>query len=344
MNRPSDTSTDPLPARGPSAGPPAVVAERRVAVLGPGLLGGSIALALVARQPGVAVSLWGRRPAFIDELRRHEWSGLATTDLAEAVDNASLVVLATPVGVMPQLAARLVDIGLADDALVTDVGSVKQPVVDQLTPLLAGTGVGFVGSHPMAGSEQTGMAAARADLFGGACCILTPRPAARGHDAAGDSAAPAGPSAPSEPWPDDDPRLARLAAFWLGLGCRVKYLPPQQHDAIMARISHLPHLVAALLVNQAIDGAGEGGVAALTSAAGPGFRDTTRVAAGDADMWTEILLENRHALVPLLQGLHQRVGSTLEILERMDDVALRSALEQARHWRRERFSFSNHHA
>ena len=328
MNRPPTAATDPAPSAGPAGPPP----ERHVAVLGPGLLGGSIALALTERQPGVRVSLWGRRPAFIDELRHRSWPGLATTDLAEAVADASLVVLATPVGVMPQLAGRLAETGLAADALVTDVGSVKQPVVDRLTPLLAGTGVGFVGSHPMAGSEQTGIKAARADLFLGACCILTP--SQTGAAAADDAVA-------TDPARHADPRLARLAAFWQGLGCRVECRPPQRHDALMARISHLPHLLAALLVNQAVEGA-EG--SDLTSAAGPGFRDTTRVAAGDAAMWTEILMENRHALLPLLQGLHQRIGGTLEILERMDDVALRSALEQARHWRRERFSFSNHHA
>lgn len=290
--------------------------ERRVAILGPGLLGGSIALALTDRLGCSNVSLWGRRPAFIKTLGARAWPGLATTDLAEALKDASLVVFATPVGTMPELARRAIEAGVAADCLFTDVGSVKLPVVTALTGLLEGVGQGFVGSHPMAGSERTGIDAASPGLFLNAPCIVTPVA-------------------------EVDGRVGRLERFWRALGCQVRTMDAARHDELIARVSHLPHLVAALLVRQAVDGEDP---ARLAAVAGPGFRDTTRVAAGDAAMWTEILLENRAALVPLLEGLRDQLGTTLEMLRQLDDVALRSLLEQASICRSERFTFPDRHA
>jgi prephenate dehydrogenase len=293
------------------------VIERGVAILGPGLLGGSIAFALTERLGFRHVSLWGRNPTFIEALNQRGWRGQSTTDLAEALDQASLVILATPVGVMPDLALRVVEIGVADDCLITDVGSVKQPVVEALSGLLRCAGRGFVGSHPMAGSERTGIAAADPMLFEGAPCIVTPT---ADHD---------------------ESIVARLSRFWNALGCRVQTMSAIRHDQLVARVSHLPHLLAALLMTRVVDGEDP---SVLASVAGPGFRDTTRVAAGDATMWSEILMENRDALTPLLQGLQHQVGTVLEMLQRMDEVALRSMLEQAGACRRERFTFPHSHA
>jgi prephenate dehydrogenase len=270
-----------------------------IAILGPGLLGGSLALDLAAA--GVAdLRLWARR----EEARAEaEPLGLAahfTTDLEAAVAGAELVVLATPVGAMPALAARIAAAGKPPQ-LVTDMGSVKAIVERATAPVLRAAGIPFVGSHPMCGSEQKGMAAARRGLFAGAMCILTP-------DAA------------------EKPEIVEKASsFWFALGCRLARLTPADHDGTVARISHLPHLSAALLAQTAA-----GGNPDLLAFAAGGFRDSTRIAAGPVDMWTEILLENRTALAPLVRQLAEACGSAAMALESNDASAIRQWLEQGK--------------
>ena len=270
-----------------------------IAILGPGLLGGSLALDLAAA--GVAdLRLWARR----EEARAEaEPLGLApnfTTDLESAVAGAELVVLATPVGAMPALAARIAATG-NPPRLVTDMGSVKAVVERSTAPVLRAAGIPFVGSHPMCGSEQKGMAAARRGLFAGAMCILTP-------DAA-----------------EKPENVEKIRAFWTGLGCRLAQLDPADHDGTVARISHLPHLAAALLASTAV-----GGRPDLLAFAAGGFRDSTRVAAGPVEMWTEILLENRAALAPLLRQLGEACASAATALESNDEPAIRQWLEQGK--------------
>jgi prephenate dehydrogenase len=245
---------------------------KSVAILGPGLLGGSIALALRA-DPEVRVSLWARRTAAIEEARAFAVADCVTGDAAEAVDGADTVVLCVPVGAMEGV-LRLALPNLSPEALVTDVGSVKKPVCDALAPLLSGRAL-FVGSHPMAGSEKAGLSAARPDLFLNSVCILTPE--------AGLTQACA---------------VSRAEAFWKRLGCRVRSLAPQTHDEVCALISHLPHLTAAALV-QTVQSMGP----EAFGFCGPGFRDSTRVASGLPAMWAEILSANRVAVGASIRGL-----------------------------------------
>jgi prephenate dehydrogenase len=241
-----------------------------VSILGPGLLGGSLALALRQRAPQVRVTVWARREEAAREVRERGFAKETTTDLKTAVAGADLVILCVPIGAMAGIATEMAP-HLRAAAVVTDVGSVKAPVVDELRNIL---GPHFVGSHPMAGSERVGLDAARPDLFEGAVCIVTP-------DAGVESA-----------------RLEAVAAFWSSLGCRVASLPPPEHDEVVALISHLPHLVAAALVNL---------VCARNADAfhfcGTGFRDTTRVASGPPAMWAEILDGNRQAMAKSVESL-----------------------------------------
>ena len=245
---------------------------KSVAILGPGLLGGSIALAL-REDPEIHVRLWARRAEALEEARALAVADLVTGGVEEAVDGADTVVLCVPVGAMEGVLRQALP-RLSPSALVTDVGSVKKSVCDALAPLVADRAL-FVGSHPMAGSEKAGLSAARADLFVNAVCILTPEP---GHTK---------PAA-----------IERAEAFWTRLGCRVRSLSPQTHDEVCALISHLPHLTAAALVHN---------VAAARPEAfgfcGPGFRDSTRIAAGLPAMWTEILSSNRSAVAGSLRTL-----------------------------------------
>jgi prephenate dehydrogenase len=244
---------------------------KRIAILGPGLIGGSIALGL-GQCAGSHVTLWARRPEAVAEASAAGCADAVTGDLAAAVKDADIVVLCVPVGAMAGIAAKIAP-ALREGCIVTDVGSVKGPVIAALHPIFQGSGR-FVGSHPMAGSEHTGLAAARADLFEGATCIVTPEP--------------------------DTDAAAILGAreLWTRLGSRVVELPAAEHDECVALVSHLPHLAAAALVNTV---AGQN--AHAFSVVGPGFRDTTRVASGPPAMWREILSENSAALLPASDAL-----------------------------------------
>jgi len=255
---------------------------KRIAILGPGLIGGSIALAL-RRHGGSHVTLWTRRPEAIGEIIAAGCADTATADLATAVKDADLVVLCVPVGAMFGIAAMIAPV-IRGDCIISDAGSVKGPVLAELRPLFRERGR-FVGSHPMAGSEHTGLAAARANLFDGTTCIVTP-------DADTEVAV-----------------LAELRGFWKSIGCRVIELPAAEHDECVALVSHLPHLLAATLVNT---------VAAQNEhafrAVGPGFRDTTRVAAGPPAMWREILRENSAAVLPAIDALIAKLADFRQTL------------------------------
>ena len=252
-----------------------------LAIIGPGLLGGSIALA-ARRAGGWRTGLWARRAEAVAEIAALGIADAASTDLRSIVAAADLVVLCVPIGAMPSLAREIAD-AISPRAIVTDVGSVKASVVAELGAILGGR---FVGSHPMAGSEQTGIGAARAELFDGAACIVTP-------DVSSDVEA-----------------VAEVGAFWKTLGGRVLEVSPAEHDEITALISHLPHLLAAALIHTVT-----GENARAFEFSGPGFRDTTRVAAGPPAMWAEILRTNRDAVRKSAEALIEKLRGIITLLE-----------------------------
>ncbi len=277
----------------------------RVAIIGPGLLGGSVALALRERIPGVRVTLWARRAEVVEELSQRAVADVVSGSLSEVIGGADLIILATPVGVMKSLAEEMVTAGLRPGAIVTDVGSVKRMVMEETAPIVEGAGHTFVGSHPMAGSEKTGMEHAKANLFVNAACFITP------------GVAP------------EDGSVVRVEAFWRALGCWTERIDAPAHDRLVARISHMPHLLAALLSNVALDGGPE-----TARFAGGGLRDSTRISAGPPPMWTEILLENREALLEMLDIYQGKLFEVLAFLRDVDDEGLRRFLEDARQKRR----------
>jgi prephenate dehydrogenase len=268
----------------------------KVAILGPGLLGGSIALAMRERLPGAQIAVWARREAAVAEVQTARIADIASTELEPVVRGANVSVLCVPIGSMTALAEKIAPL-ISPHALVTDVGSVKAPVVRALTPIFRERGK-FIGSHPMAGSEQTGLSAARADLFENAVCILTPEP------------------------PTDSDALSRLRAFWELLGCHVRNLSPREHDDIIALVSHLPHLLAATLINTV-----HGENAAATAFCGNGFRDTTRVASGPPAMWAEILDQNREPLKKSVNAMIEKLREFVTLLDSGDSND-RRAVEQ----------------
>ena len=265
---------------------------QHITILGPGLLGGSIALA--ARRVGLSAILWGRNP---ERVAAAMSKGLkATTDLAEAVKGADMVILAVPVGVMDELAGKVCELQ-GPDVFLTDVGSVKG-LPHQMAE---GRGLRFVGSHPMAGSEQTGVEAAREDLFDGAACVVT-------NDAG-----------------LADEEVDALAKFWEALGCEnVKRMSAAEHDEAVARISHFPHAMSSLTADVSLKDQGR------AELAGGGFRDTTRVASGDPAMWAEIMMENKEALSVSLEEVREQIGKMLDQLANSDKEGLQAYLAEVK--------------
>lgn len=244
----------------------------KVTVLGVGLLGGSLGLAL--RQRRLAAEVWGlvRQDRVIAEAEAAGVVDRATTRLDEAVKESDLVVLCLPVGAMPAM-AEAIRPHLKAGTVVTDVGSVKETVVARLEPVIEAAGGWFVGSHPMAGSHRTGFAAAEPDLFAGAVCVVTPTPE-------------------SHP-----PAVAQVEELWRAVGSTVLSLSPAQHDELVSRSSHLPHVVAAGLASYVLSPA-HGRLGNRLCAGG--FRDTTRIASSSPELWRDIALGNRHHLARAL--------------------------------------------
>lgn len=279
----------------------------KVTLVGVGLLGGSLGLALKARKLVGHVEGYVRRAASVTECEQLGVVDHATTDLLVAVRDADLVVFCTPLAQMRPLAEQCATT-LKPGALVTDVGSVKGPVVTELEPLFAKAGAQFIGSHPMAGGEKTGPAAARANLFERAVCIVTP-----------------GTKTPA--------KLAKqMEDFWAALGGQPLRLTPDQHDSLVARSSHLPHIVAAELANYVLSPAHPKEQSALCAA---GFRDTTRIAAGSPEMWRDIALANRKHLARALGVFIEDLQEFQRALEAGDVKAMDEFFETAKHRRDE---------
>lgn len=277
----------------------------RIAILGPGLLGGSLALATRRFSPETRIHLWARRGTVVEEIQRRKIADVASTDLSLVLDGADLVILATPVGIMAELSQALREVGgLAPDCIITDVGSVKQPVMEMFAEVLGASEINAIGSHPMAGSDKNGIEHARADLFEGAPCVITP-------SLASDKVA--------------DPAVEKLENFWQKIGMKTCVMEADEHDRLVARISHLPHLVAAAMVDVAFCESGK-----AVSLAGSGFLDSTRIAAGLPEMWTEILLENRVGVMSELRRLQTKLGETLAFLEDMNEEKLMRFLAEAK--------------
>lgn len=274
-----------------------------ITIYGPGLLGGSIALAVRQHMPQVELRLWARREEPLQYAREHDITENTTTDALAAAQGADLIILATPIGIFEDLIRRILP-GIGRHTIVTDVGSVKAYVHRTTGELLTDRKRLFIGSHPMAGTEKTGIENAFADLLKGATVALTnPHHIAPEH-------------------------VERLAHFWQQLGCSTYEMDPVHHDHTVARISHMPHIMAGLTARCAA--APSVPMENLQRLAATGFRDTTRVSSGPTGMWADILWENdvaiRHTLNDCVQDLHYLI----DLLENQDKVGVCQWLEQAK--------------
>jgi prephenate dehydrogenase len=276
---------------------------RRLCIVGPGLLGGSIALAARARHLAGEIVVVGRSEASVAPAVRAGAADRGTTDLAAGLRGVDLCVLATPVATLErQLAA--VWAAAEPGIIITDVGSTKGRIVATADRLAAERPLDFVGSHPMAGSERAGFAEARADLFVAATVILTPT----------------GRTAPAA--------LARVRAFWEAVGGRATVLDPLTHDRATAVVSHLPHLVADALVDAVLRMD-----PAFLDVAARGFRDTTRIAASSPPVWREIFQDNRAALSEALAAFRKSLDHLEAVIALGDAAAVEAELERIKQHR-----------
>jgi prephenate dehydrogenase len=241
---------------------------RKISIIGVGLLGGSIGLAARQRRLAGEIAGYARREKTIADCEKVGALDYATTDLLATVSGADLVILCTPLAQMRSLAQQFLP-ALQRGAIVTDVGSVKAEVVRELEALVATAGAHFVGSHPMAGGEKMGVLAAKADLYANALCVVTPTKK----------------SSPAA--------VRKVEQFWKSLGARPLRLEAAQHDLLVSRTSHLPHVAAAALAGLVLDPRHPKSQVGLCAT---GFRDTTRIASGSPEMWRDIALANRKNL------------------------------------------------
>ena len=280
---------------------------RRVAILGTGLIGGSIGLGLKAAEPGTEVVGHDRDGAAAEAAQRAGAVDEVRSDPAAAAEDAALVVLAAPVDALEGLVAAIAG-RVSEDAVVTDVGSAKAAAVAAGESAF---GSSFVGGHPMAGSERHGIEAASADLFRDAWWILTPTRA---------TAATA---------------YARVADLVGLLGAKPVAVSPGKHDSLVARLSHVPQLTASALVDLA---AGAGEREALLGLAAGGFRDVTRIAASNPDLWVTILRSNKRSILEALATLNGKLAEVAAAIDRDEWDEVREWLAGARNSRLELFA------
>jgi len=272
-----------------------------VAVFGPGLMGGSLLMALRARSPRTKLGAWARKVEAIEELKARGLVDFGATDAADVARQTELAVLCLPVDRMEEISSAIKG-ALPAGSVVTDVGSVKKNIVDSLEKIFSG-GASFVGSHPMCGSEETGLTAARPDLYEDALCVVTPT--SQSQDAA----------------------LQVVEDLWRTVGARTLVMSPDEHDCAAALVSHLPHVVAAMLVEVVFAGHPE-----FRELCAGGFRDTTRIAAGSPELWTAILSSNRSEVVATLDRFGASLAEVRAALGSDDKQAIHNFLaDAARH-------------
>ncbi len=271
-----------------------------VAIIGVGLIGGSVGKALKARGLARRIIGVGRSAAGLDAARRALAVTETVRDVATAVSEADLVVVAAGVAAIPDLLDE-VDAAARPGTLVTDAGSTKATIVAAWERRRKSRRCRFVGAHPIAGSHRRGAAAAEADLFAGKVTVVTPAPRTPAAD------------------------VEAVGEFWAALGATVFMMPPREHDRILAVTSHAPHLVAAAL-------AAATPADALRFTAG-GWRDSTRIAAGDPELWADILLDNAGGLATAMKKFAGAVEQLLAAVAKGDRTRLVALLAKAKEGR-----------
>jgi len=275
---------------------------QKAAIMGVGLLGASVSLAM--REKGICEKIagYGRTEKNLKRAKETGIVDLYFMEPAAAVGGSDLVVLCTPAGLFTEVTGSMKS-GLTKGSIVTDVGSVKGSLVSELETLMP-DGVHFIGSHPIAGGDKSGIDEARKDLFSGARCVVTPTPKSDGD------------------------ALKAICALWRSVGGRVEVMDPFLHDEIFALVSHLPHLVAYALVNTVCSIDPE-----RIGYSGGGFRDTTRIAMSSPELWRDISMFNRDNLLKVLGVFRDNLGRIERCVEDNDWEGLEKEFARAQQLR-----------
>ena len=275
----------------------------RVAIIGLGMIGASLARALKKHTLAGHVVGCGRGKENLEFALSEGYVDSITQSTAEAAKDADLIVLASPVETFGQIAMALAP-SLKPGALVMDVGSVKGELVSSLQSLMPDK-VEFVGCHPIAGSELAGASASVDGLFDGAQCLITPTNN------------------------NSDETVSNIASLWDTLGSRVRMMDPMEHDELLGLVSHFPHLAAYAMIN-AIEDRVEGAV----SLSGAGLKDTTRIAMSPAKLWRDISMMNRDNIIPAIEGYINELNTIKDALKSDDSDTLEARLALAEKRRR----------
>jgi cyclohexadieny/prephenate dehydrogenase len=279
----------------------------RVAIIGLGLIGGSVGLAIQAKSPSISTRGWDMDEKVRQRAAERGLVQQVCDTAAEAVEGADLVIFCVPVGAMGD-AARHVAGHLADGAIVSDVGSSKASVAKALASVLPDATI--IPAHPVAGTERSGPDAGFAELFSHRWCILTPK--------------------------EDAPETAvsDLANFWEGLGAKAEIMDAEHHDLVLAATSHLPHLIAYTIVGTASDLEDVTRGEVIKYSAG-GFRDFTRIAASDPTMWRDVFLTNREAVLEVLGRFSEDLTALQRAIRNGDGETLFDLFTRTRAIRRQ---------
>ena len=278
----------------------------RLAVIGLGLLGGSVGLAVQQCLPAMATTGYDADPATRERAAERGLVQTVCESAEEAVRGADLVIFCVPPGAMAEAAAPLAE-AIGPDALVSDVGSCKQSIAEALAEALPGRTI--IPAHPVAGTEHSGPDAGFAELFRNRWCILTP------------------------PEPVDLLKLTALVEFWEALGAMVEIMDAAHHDLVLAVTSHVPHLIAYTIVGTASDLEDVTQSEVIKYSAG-GFRDFTRIAASDPTMWRDVFLSNREAVLTMLQRFTEDLTALQRAIRTGDGDALFDQFARTRSIRR----------
>jgi prephenate dehydrogenase len=275
-----------------------------VTIIGTGLIGGSIGLGLKKKGLAKLVLGVGHRKSSINKALKMKAIDEGTTDIEKSVSQADIVILATSVDLIPDLARSVIPL-MKTSAILTDVGSTKDYIVSQINKYIKGrcgsNNLSFIGAHPLAGSEQRGIESAKPDLFEGSVCVLTPTDFS------------------------SKKCVKKIANMWKALGAEISFLKPRMHDEIVAFISHLPHFVASGLTNVVDEKHWKFGA--------NGLRDTTRIASGDPKLWLSICKQNRVKIIEALRCFSEEMKSMLRDMEEENDNEILNRLKKAKDMR-----------
>ncbi len=276
---------------------------KRVAIIGVGLIGGSFALALKKYGFTGKIAGTGRKKGNLARAKERGLIDEYSTSASETVSDADLIVLSTPVGQFQHI-FKTIRKNIKAGAIVTDVGSVKTETIKILEPLMP-PGVSFVGSHPIAGKESSGIDNASPDLFKGARCIITPAPNT------------------------DKNSLKKILALWTALGSETSLMSPEQHDWIFAATSHLPHVIAYALINAILDLNQN-----TLPHSGQSLRDMTRIALSPPELWRDICLYNKENILKSLDQFLSSIVHLKGLIEKSDAEGIENEFQKAQAGRR----------